>query len=89
MLIEADLVAESLVADVASERPLPVVRPPGVDFQSMRSGEHFLALDAREIASVAAGPVAAVAAAGYSALVETLERIRMARMLLLDAASVE
>lgn len=74
MLIEADLVAERLVANVASERPLPVVRAAGVNFQAVRSGEHFLALDAGEIGAAATSVRASRSAAP---VVETLQRIRM------------
>ena len=52
MLIETDFVAESLVAHLTRERPLAVVRPPSVHLETMRRREHFLALDAREIAAV-------------------------------------
>jgi hypothetical protein len=78
MLIEADLVAERLVANVASERPLAVVRAAGVNFQAVRSGEHFLALDAGEIGRAAAATsVAAGRPAASAVVVETLQRIRM------------
>lgn len=47
MLVQAYLGAERFVAQLARERPLAVVRPPGVHLQAMRRGEHFVTLDAR------------------------------------------
>ncbi len=47
VLREADLVPERLVAHLAGEGPLPVVRPPGVHLQPVRGGEDLLALEAR------------------------------------------
>lgn len=58
MLIEADFVAERFVADLAGKGPLAVVRSTGVDFQSVRSGEHLLALDAGKVPVASAGRVA-------------------------------
>lgn len=47
MLVQAYLGAERFVAQLARERPLAVVRPPGMHFQAVRRREHFVALDAR------------------------------------------
>lgn len=47
VLAQAHLVAEGLVAELAGERSLAAVRPPGVHFQSVRCGEHLVALEAR------------------------------------------
>lgn len=47
VLAEADLVPEGLVAELAGVGLLAVVRPPGVDLEAVRRGEHLLALHAR------------------------------------------
>ena len=47
MLAEADLVSKGLVAELASERPRPVVASPRVNFKTVRRREHFLALRTR------------------------------------------
>ena len=71
MLIEADLMAEGLVADVASEGPLAVVRPACVNFQPVRSREHLLAFHTRKgVASGSAGH-------SRSAVVVAIQRFRL------------
>ena len=47
VLTEADLVSKGLVAELASERPRPVVASPRVNFKTVRRREHFLALRTR------------------------------------------
>ena len=47
VLAEADLVSKGLVAELASERPRPVVASPRVNFKTVRRREHFLALRTR------------------------------------------
>lgn len=92
MLIEADLVPEGLVADVASEGPLPVVRATGVHLQPVRSREHLLAFNTREgvaadtqdascashAAHAAAGP--ADTAASATVVVVAIQRFQLMLM---------
>lgn len=42
MLLQADRVAEGFSADIAREGPRATVRPPHVNFQSMRGRKHLL-----------------------------------------------
>ena len=57
MLLETDLVAEGLVAHVAAERPLAVVRAPRVHLEAVRRREDLGALHARVDAATAAAAV--------------------------------
>ena len=56
VLREADFVSEGLVAQLAGERPLAVVRPPRVDLEAVRRGEDLLALHARVDVAQGKGP---------------------------------
>lgn len=47
MLVQAYLGTERFVAQLARERPLAIVRPPGVHLQTVGRREHFVTLDAR------------------------------------------
>lgn len=94
MLIEADLVAECLVANVTSERPLAVVRTPGVHFQTVRSRKHFLTFDAGKISTSVVDPAVAasvgIASIGAGPLMKAFQSVRMLRMVLwLESARVE
>ena len=48
VLFQADHMTERFAAEVARKRSAAGVRPPDVDFQSMRRAEHFLAVQAAE-----------------------------------------
>lgn len=82
MLAKADLMAERFVAQLTGERPLTVVAPPGMHFETVRRREHLLAFHARiDVAQQRGGRSGQSAGSHEQMMMMMVEMVRMVRVM--------